>query len=175
MIEPKKFPKAYEGKSTLGEYLQNLSQAQRNKVLHEIIENLEKDKDGSPKVELAQVLLARPVACLVMSKKSAYPSLAHNMFCFAASVRDKDENHMDYIIFIGDRSPIGDPTAFVVDEESAQNMGGMKIVKGLATEDEATNFILEPSNDGKLKSIRSADTVDHETPVFMAINDDVAE
>ena len=65
MIEPKRFPKAYEGKSTLGEYLQNLSQAQRNKVLHEIIESLEKDKNGSPKVELAQVLLARPVACLV--------------------------------------------------------------------------------------------------------------
>ena len=175
ILEPKTFPKAYGDKPTFRDYLQKLPAAQRNKVLHEIIESLEKDKDGSPKVELAQLLMARPVACLVMSKKSAYPTLAHNMFYFAASVRDRDENHMDYIIFIGDRSPMGDPTAFVVDEESAQNMGGMKTVKGLATEDEATKFILEPDNDGKLKSVRSADTVDHDTPVFMAINDDVAE
>ena len=119
--------------------------------------------------------MARPVACLVMSKKSAYPSLAHNMFCFTASVRDKDDNHLDYIIFIGDRSPSGDPTAFVVDEESAQNMGGMKTVKGLATEDDATKFILEPDNDGKLKTVRSGDMEDKETPVFMAINDEVAK
>jgi hypothetical protein len=82
---------------------------------------------------------------------------------------------MDYIIFIGDRSPSGDPTAFVVDEESAQNMGGMKTVKGLATEDDAIKFILEPDNDGKLKIVRSGDMEDKETPVFMAINDEVAK
>ena len=94
ILEPKTFPKAYGDKPTFRDYLQKLPAAQRNKVLHEIIESLEKDKDGSPKVELAQLLMARPVACLVMSKKSAYPMLAHNMFYFAASVRDKDENHM---------------------------------------------------------------------------------
>ena len=44
MLGTKKFPKAYDNKTTFGEYLHNVPREQKNIVIHDIMESLEKTK-----------------------------------------------------------------------------------------------------------------------------------
>lgn len=105
------------GTTTLLDVLNSMPLNQKNKMVHELHEAIkENESDKGAQLEMIHLLLqpAKVRAAVFMSPKSAYPVMGHSAFVFSSTAQNHDENHMDTIIFLGDRTTHGNLPGFAV-------------------------------------------------------------
>lgn len=167
----------YEGKPTLLSLLNSKPTSEKNAKLHEIVKEIG-EGDENAGGELLTLLFSHVlVPMLVMLPGSAFPQLAHSLIRYSSRTRREDENHGDYLIFVGDRTKRGDPTAFVVvDADDGDAPGDVFEVDIHESEDDIEEFIREPKNDGKLLSqTTSDDTYPIKILKWLPLNDPFAK
>ena len=167
----------YEGKPTLLSLLNSKPTSEKNAKLHEIVQEI---GEGDEKAggELLTLLFSNVlVPMLVMLPGSAFPQLAHSLMRYSSRTRGEDENHGDYLIFVGDRTKRGDPTAFVVvDADDGDAPGDVFEVNIHESENDIEEFIRDSTNDGKLLSqTTSDDTYTIKILKWLPLNDPFAK
>ena len=164
---------------TLVEAFRSKAKGEKNHLIHELVEEIieeEKNDETTAQEELRNTLLSNNlVVGLAMTPGSAYPVVVHSLFQFQSKSRNADENHQDFIVFLGDRSSQGDPMAYVIDEENDLRVE----VDLMVNEKEVDNFVRDPSNDGKL-FVQSGSSMSGELKtkrafIFIPVNDNVGE
>ncbi|EJK75194.1 hypothetical protein THAOC_03092, partial [Thalassiosira oceanica] len=166
---------AYKGKPTLFDALR--SHMVRNTVMHKLVEDITENKDDADS-ELATFCSTTTLltTMLVMVPGSAYLLLAHSVFQYNSRARQAGENHRDIIIFIGDRTMVGDPTGFIMDVDTKLEIE----VECIDDDEGISDFIQDVKNDGKLlvqsESALASSNMETKKVVFMMpVNDNVAE
>jgi len=165
---------AYEGKPTLSDALG--SKMVRNTVMHKLVEDITEDKDDADS-ELRDLLFDNNLTTmLIMVPGSAYPLLAHSVFQYNSRARQADENHRDIIIFIGDRTMVGDPTGFIMDVDTKLEIE----VECIDDDEGISDFIQDVKNDGKLlvqseSALASSNMKTKQVVFMMPVNDNVAD
>ena len=167
----------YEGKPTLLSLLNSKPTSEKNAKLHEIVQEI---GEGDEKAggELLTLLFSNVlVPMLVMLPGSAFPRLAHSLMRYSSRTRGEDENHGDYLIFVGDRTKRGDPTAFVVvDADDGDAPGDVFEVNIHESENDIEEFIRDSKNEGKLLSqTTSDDTYTIKILKWLPLNDPFAK
>ena len=167
--------KAYDGKPTILEYLQNKPTEVRNAAMHELVaEGYAGDKNASEEI-LGFMMSTTLTPVLVMMPGSSFPQIGHSLFQYNSSARKADENHRDFILFVGDRTIRGDPTGFVVDVDGGNMPGTLKEYDAHEDGVEIETFLQDPANDGLLFAQSTLTTTKRNALQVLPINDDVAE
>ena len=167
--------KAYDGKPTILEYLQNKPTEVRNAAMHELVaEGYAGDKNASEEI-LGFMMSTTLTPVLVMMPGSSFPQIGHSLFQYNSSARKADENHRDFILFVGDRTIRGDPTGFVVDVDGGNMPGTLKEYDAHEDGVEIETFLQDPANDGMLFAQSALTTTKRAALQVLPINDDVAE
>lgn len=163
-------------KPTMTDLIQNKQPEFKNVLLHEIASELVEGKSEAEGELLGLLISSKFIPVLVMMQGTSYPQLGHSLFQYNSSARNADENHRDVVLFVGDRTIRGDPTAFVIDMEAADTLGKLKEVEVGLGDEEIEEFLQDPSNDGQLLGqARSLGSKKKSTLVLLPINDNVAE
>ncbi|EJK52953.1 hypothetical protein THAOC_27699, partial [Thalassiosira oceanica] len=156
--------------------IQNKQPEFKNVLLHETASELVEGKSEAKGELLGLLISSKFIPVLVMMQGTSYPQLGHSLFQYNSSARNADENHRDVVLFVGDRTIRGDPTAFVIDMEAADTLGKLKEVEVGLGDEEIEEFLQDPSNDGQLLGqARSLGSKKKSTLVLLPINDNVAE
>ena len=113
--------------------------------------------------------------CIMIGSKRPIVKLGHSLFKYMSSARKADPYHQHTIVFVGDRSPRGDPLAFAIPPKEAKKIGKWKEVKWDATTDKRKAFFDDVDNINKLYiPDKSVNLTKEKTPAFMMVGPKVA-
>ena len=168
-----------KGKPTIEDALANTPRARRNTSLHQLVADIQAGVAGAEEELLGTLIESKFTALLVMVPGSPFPQLAHSLYQYnSRQSRQGDENHSDFVMFIGNRTARGDPPGFIVVDKSF--VSELQEVECLDDDEGIAEFIQNSKNDGKLlcqrDTVRASTSLEKKKILCMLpVNDEVAE